>query len=343
MGKNYDMMLNADTKTKTKVKKGLFITFTVIAVLFIGFGLFAYFSNQIIDPSPVAITERLEIKKKDDGTYYWVGKLKNISKEPVVISSIRVNIRTADKYQSSYGDLRDNFFDWDEEAVTLQPNEEFDLNGRVWTGGVRIPDKITEVNVVVQENPVNHAFMLYPKVPPTQMTVFIFSCSIGAVFLIIGVVLLLFGQKRARKIDAIKAKLADGELFVPGMILSAGANKAAISKTILSALGGIIGLVFLGFGFYKTYSGAVKQDLIIRDDGILIHKTNKLIANADIKKPVIAVSKRCITLSYSTNEGEPPTVIYFNAKSAALDPKTITDRLNDLVAAAKAGVPVSPT
>jgi hypothetical protein len=301
---------------------------TVFAVICLAFGTFLYFLDTT--RSPIFISQSVEIKKAADGTYYWVGKIKNTSDEAVTLVRFEVSLSTADEYQKLYGDLKYSV-GWFEDKLVLQPDAEFDLSENVFNGGVHIPKEVTDVHITWENNGVWYGATIYPRISLSQIITAVVFLSFGVFFLLMAVLCFVLARKRANKIDAIKEKLSAGELFVSGKFMLPGMDKKAVTKSILSGLGGAISAIFLGVGFYKIYSGAVKQDFIIRPDGILINnKAQTFIAKADLKNPTVSANKKYVTLVSATDDSKVPAVFSFDIKSSGVNQEDLFTRLSSI-------------
>lgn len=327
-----------------KVKKGAFIVMICFAVLF---ALIAavLLLLPLFNKSPVQISQPFSLTKATDdpSMYVWHGALKNESDSAVTLYGMTVDVHTDDAYQDQYGPLVlwDGWFDTQGGSVTLQPGEEYSLEGLRDSYGVRKPDKVIGIEITLRsagDQAQRSYSLLGGSNVPTVVAIVLFAFAV--LFALCGVLNLYGNNKRVARYQEMcaYAQTLDGT-FLNGYIGERGSVGKAVGKSILSVLGGMLSAIFLGVGFYKIHSadGYAKKEFLLTKDGLYIGMPNakpdvnamQLVPAHEFAACTVLTEKKQVLMTDSRIS------LLFRSPENGLDANGIAAALNAFIASAQ--------
>ncbi|MDE7453267.1 MAG: hypothetical protein K2N22_02545 [Clostridia bacterium] len=245
-----------------KAKKTVFYIMLSLALAAFAVTIILLF---VPEPKPLTVTEKFYITEDCE----LHGKIKNDSGKEITVKSIYISVHVKSPAAGSEFDSKYTLFDGYGKQLTLQPNEEHEINEQLsHLDGDRI--KITLITAYVD----NHAgFNLYGKIvnDGTFSIVAAFVGFAGFLFLVMAISNLvgniIIAKRANRIIDDISQRF-DGAIYAAGYLGNKKRDRAENIKTAAGIIGGAVMQLATGTGIYSVGESRRRRDFVICDESI---------------------------------------------------------------------------
>lgn len=330
-------------KTPLIITICLTVAFAIAAVLCFVIPMMSQSKNN----SPVKLVNdqlRMTYAPTQSGgwAYFLSGKIQNTSNEVVTIKNkggMTVSFKDATNVWNDCwllnpelgddADLNDvnNYID-----IILAPNDIYDFSE--CTSCFRSSAEVEKLTVNIDGT----TYVLYGNEGVNIASI------LGFIFAILAVTMLIVtiatarqnktGAIRAEALTALCNQLGNDSVVIYGSVTDKTETKKAAAKTAGWIIGGAIGALFTGVGFYRVYSGTVQKQFIINKNSLYLIQEGDMTGENLLKITPDNYAVDSVTLKKKTvimkTADKKQTVKFYTNKKSPLSAEQIAEYLNNI-------------